>query len=149
MTAKRTVVNDLSVGQMARRAGVAVSTLHYYESRGLISSWRNAANHRRYDRSELRRVALVKVAQSVGLSLDEIATALADLPKGRKITKSDWEQVSRRWKAQLEARLADLVRLRDQLGMCIGCGCLSLEACPLYNPNDELSKDGPGPRRWS
>lgn len=133
---------------MARRTGVPVSTLHFYESRGLISSWRNGANHRRYDRMELRRVALIKVAQSVGLPLQEIAAALSELPSDRKITKSDWERVSRRWNAQLETRLADLVRLRDQLGMCIGCGCLSLKACPLYNPDDELGNDGPGPRRW-
>lgn len=146
---KRVIPNDLTVGQVAARAGVPVSTLHYYEAEGLIQSWRTDANHRRYDRAELRRIAVIRVAQSVGVPLTEIKEVLDGLPERRRIKKADWEAVSEIWRARLEARIADLQRLRDQLGFCIGCGCLSLESCPLYNKDDALGADGPGARRWT
>lgn len=144
----KATANDLSAGQLAKRAGVAVSTLHYYEDQGLISSWRTPANHRRYDRAELRRIALIKVAQSVGIPLAEISEQLKSLPSARKITAQDWEAVSASWEKKLSERIEMLERLRDQLGFCIGCGCLSLKSCPLYNPGDTLAKNGAGPRRW-
>ena len=142
----RVIPNDLSVGQVAKRSGVPVSTLHYYEEEGLIQSWRTPANHRRYDRAELRRIAVIRVAQSVGVPLSEIREVLDALPERRKIKKEDWESVSALWRDRLDARIADLERLRDQLGFCIGCGCLSLTACPLYNKDDTLGADGPGAR---
>jgi MerR family transcriptional regulator, redox-sensitive transcriptional activator SoxR len=138
---------DLSVGAMAARAGVAVSTLHYYEAEGLIRSWRTPAGHRRFDRAELRRVAVVRVAQSLGLSLAEIRAALATLPRDRPVTAKDWAGVSAAWRDRLDARIAALEALRDQLGHCIGCGCLSVESCPLYNAGDALGATGSGPRR--
>ena len=144
---KKVAPNDLSVGKFAARAGVPVSTLHYYEAEGLIQSWRNSANHRRYDRRELRRVAVIKVAQSVGLTLAEIRAALAEIPHDRSVDKSAWERVSETWRARLDAEIAVMQALRDQLGSCIGCGCLSLQSCPLYNPNDVLAAEGAGPRR--
>ena len=140
--------SDLSVGEMAKRSGVAVSALHFYESEGLIESWRNGANHRRYDRRELRRVAIIRVAQSVGLTLAEIRAVLQTLPRDRAVTSADWADAAQPWQARLDQKIALLQRLRDQMGHCIGCGCLSLENCPLYNPGDALGSDGPGPRRW-
>jgi MerR family redox-sensitive transcriptional activator SoxR len=137
---------DLSVGEVAARSGVAVSTLHFYEAKGLIRGGRNEGNHRRYGRDVLRRVAVIKTAQRVGIPLKEIADALATLPEGRTPTTEDWAALSVRWKADLDERLARLTRLRDQLSGCIGCGCLSVSACPLRNPNDELGANGPGPR---
>lgn len=145
---KKAVPNDLSVGAMAKRAGVAVSTLHYYEAEGLIRSWRTEANHRRFDRTELRRVALIRVAQSVGLPLTEIRAALDTLPRDRPISAKDWRAVSASWRDGIAQRMADLERLRDQLEGCIGCGCLSMENCPLYNPDDVKGRQGPGPRNW-
>ncbi|WP_411833950.1 redox-sensitive transcriptional activator SoxR [Pseudoxanthomonas mexicana] len=140
------MARELSVGEVARRAGVAVSALHFYESRGLIHGWRNAGNQRRYSRDVLRRVAVIKVAQRTGIPLAEIASALAALPEGRTPTAADWRRLSTRWRADLDDRIERLVRLRDQLGDCIGCGCLSLKACPLRNPADELAEEGAGPR---
>ncbi|WP_172294175.1 redox-sensitive transcriptional activator SoxR [Pseudoruegeria sp. HB172150] len=145
---KKPVSNDLSVGVFAERAGVPVSTIHFYEAEGLIESWRTPANHRRYDRRELRRVAIIRVAQSVGVPLSEIRDVLARLPRDRAIRASDWAEAAEPWKAQLDDRIALLQRLRDQIGACIGCGCLSVENCPLYNPADTLGRNGPGPRRW-
>jgi MerR family transcriptional regulator, redox-sensitive transcriptional activator SoxR len=136
----------LSVGEVAERSGVSVSTIHFYEAKGLIGSVRNAGNQRRFPRAELRRVAVIKVAQRAGISLAEIRDALATLPSNRTVTAKDWERLSKRWKGDLEARIARLEALRDQLGDCIGCGCLSLETCPLRNPLDELGDEGPGPR---
>ncbi|MBY6006531.1 redox-sensitive transcriptional activator SoxR [Salipiger bermudensis] len=133
---------------MAARAGVAVSTLHFYESEGLIESWRTPANHRRYDRRELRRVAVIRVAQSLGIPLAEIRTMLARLPKGRAPNKAEWQAVSEDWRSELDARIARLEALRDDLDGCIGCGCLSMETCPLYNPGDAKGREGPGPRTW-
>ncbi len=141
--------NDLSVGAFAARAGVPVSTIHYYEAEGLIESWRTAANHRRYDRRELRRVAIARVAQSVGVPLSEVKAVLARIPRGTAVSAADWAAAAAPWAALLEDRIALLTRLRDQMGFCIGCGCLSLENCPLYNPDDGLGRHGPGPRRWT
>ena len=137
---------DLSVGEVARRSGVAVSTIHFYEAEGLIGGWRTAANHRRYPRGVLRRIALIKVAQRAGIPLKEIAEALTSLPGRAVPTAEDWARLSARWKADLDDRIARLTRLRDQLSGCIGCGCLSLTDCPLRNPEDVLAKEGPGPR---
>jgi MerR family transcriptional regulator, redox-sensitive transcriptional activator SoxR len=140
------VDKELTVGEVAARSGVAVSALHFYESRGLISSRRNPGNQRRYSRDVLRRVAVVKVAQRIGIPLASIRDALMALPEGRTPTAADWRKLSARWKAKLEERITKLTRLRDQLSNCIGCGCLSLKACRLRNPWDELSEQGPGPR---
>jgi MerR family redox-sensitive transcriptional activator SoxR len=136
----------LSVGEVAERSGVAVSTLHFYEAQGLIKSWRNAGNQRRYAREVLRRVAVIKVAQRTGIPLVEIRDALATLPDERTPTAEDWTKLSMRWRTSLNERINRLTRLRDQLDGCIGCGCLSLEACPLRNPWDRLAEQGPGPR---
>ncbi|MBD9424740.1 redox-sensitive transcriptional activator SoxR [Pseudomonas sp. PDM15] len=135
---------DLSVGELARRSGVAVSALHFYETKGLIASNRNAGNQRRYPRETLRRVAVIKVAQRVGIPLAEIAAALSELPQGRNPMAADWAGLSARWREDLDQRIAKLQMLRDQLDGCIGCGCLSLEACPLRNPGDQLAAEGPG-----
>ena len=140
--------NDLSVGDMAKRAGVPVSTLHYYEAEGLIESWRTPANHRRYDRRELRRVAIIRVAQSVGVPLSEIKEVLNRVPRSKAVSKNDWAKAAAPWKDLLDERLALMTRLRDQMGYCIGCGCLSLDNCPLYNADDRLGQNGAGPRRW-
>ena len=140
--------NDLSVGELAERAGVAVSTLHFYEAEGLIRSWRTAANHRRYDRRELRRVAIIRVAQTVGIPLSEVREVLDRIPRDRAVSAQAWSDAARPWQALLDQRIALLTRLRDQLGQCMGCGCLSVDNCPLYNPGDALGADGPGPRRW-
>ena len=124
---------------------MAVSALHFWESKGLIRSHRNDGNQRRYARDVLRRVAVIKVAQRVGVPLAAIGEALDALPDGRTPTAEDWARLSARWQAELDARIQQLVRLRDQLDGCIGCGCLSMGACPLRNPGDELSDLGPGP----
>ncbi|MBV2360594.1 redox-sensitive transcriptional activator SoxR [Thalassococcus sp. CAU 1522] len=134
---------------MADRAGVAVSTLHYYESLGLIESWRTPANHRRYDRRSLRRVAVVRVAQTLGIPLAEVKAVLDRVPQGAAVGKADWQAASEVWRAEIDRRMALLERLRGQLDHCMGCGCLSLENCPLYNPGDALGAEGPGPRRWT
>ena len=136
----------LTVGEVAARSGVAVSTLHFYEAQGLIKSWRNSGNQRRYAREVLRRVSVIKVAQRTGIPLAEIREALATLPDERTPTAEDWSKLSNRWRAHLDDRIQRLIRLRDQLDGCIGCGCLSLESCPLRNPWDKLSAQGPGPR---
>lgn len=136
----------LSVGQVAERAGVAVSALHFYETKGLIHSWRNSGNQRRYARDVLRRVAVIKVAQRAGIPLEQIREALDTLPENRTPTATDWRKMSTRWRADLDARIERLTRLRDRLDGCIGCGCLSLKRCPLRNPDDELGAQGSGPR---
>ena len=138
--------NELSVGEVARRSGVAVSTLHFYESKGLIKSWRNQGNQRRYARDVLRRVAVIKVAQRTGIPLESIREALLVLPDERTPTAEDWGRLSRKWRAELNERIERLTRLRDYLDGCIGCGCLSLGVCPLRNPWDKLGEQGPGPR---
>lgn len=136
----------LTIGEVADRAGVAPSALRYYEDLGLIVAERTAGGQRRYHREVLRRLAFIGVAQTVGLSLDDIDAALARLPQGRTPTKADWERVSRSWQPMLDARIAELQRLRDDLTSCIGCGCLSLRACALYNPRDVAARRGAGPR---
>lgn len=141
------VERRLTVGEVARRSGVAVSALHFYESKGLIRSARNAGGQRRYARDVLRRVAVIKVAQRIGIPLADIAAALASLPQERTPTKADWARLSRLWRGELDARIAQLTRLRDQLDDCIGCGCLSMEACRLRNPGDALAGQGSGPQR--
>jgi MerR family redox-sensitive transcriptional activator SoxR len=137
---------ELSVGEVAARSGVAVSTLHFYESEGLIRSRRNAGNQRRYPREVLRRIAVIRVAQRTGISLASIREALKALPDGRMPNGEDWSRLSARWRADLNDRIDRLMRLRDQLDGCIGCGCLSLGVCPLRNPWDKLATQGPGPR---
>lgn len=135
-----------SVGEVAARSGVAVSALHFYEAKGLIKGHRNAGNHRRYPRDVLRRVAIIKVAQRAGIPLSEIANALDSLPASRTPNGRDWAKLSSKWKADLDERIAQLIKLRDQLTDCIGCGCLSIDDCPLRNPQDKLGEDGPGAR---
>jgi MerR family redox-sensitive transcriptional activator SoxR len=138
--------NYLTIGETARRSGVATSTLRFYETRGLIYSHRVSGNHRRYHRAMLRRVAIIRVAQTLGLSLREIAAAFATLPDERHPTKKDWAKLSTSWGSQLDQRIADLQNLRDKLSGCIGCGCLSLKRCSLYNAGDTAARRGSGPR---
>lgn len=136
----------LSIGEVADRAGLATSALRYYEAEGLITSERMSSGHRRYHREVLRRIAFIRVAQRVGLSLDEIRAALATLPASRTPTARDWERLSRAWRPRLDEEIAALERVRDQLASCIGCGCLSLKACALYNPGDGAAARGSGAR---
>jgi MerR family redox-sensitive transcriptional activator SoxR len=138
--------NLLSIGEAAKRCGVATSTLRFYESEQLIQSSRGPGNQRRYHRSMLRRISLIKVAQTLGLSLKEISAALDTLPDKRTPTKRDWERLSRHWRDQLDQRIVSLQSMREQLSGCIGCGCLSLKNCALYNPADIAAKQGVGPR---
>lgn len=134
----------LTVGQVAERTGVSVPTLHFYERKGLIQSERNGGNQRRYQRDVLRRVAIIKVAQKTGMPLQAIAAAMARLPLGANPTMADWQAMSASWQQELNQRIAQLTQLRDQLTYCIGCGCLSLQHCPLRNPDDQLGQNGPG-----
>lgn len=136
----------LSIGDLAQRAGVATSALRFYEAQGLISGQRSAGGRRQYPRHVLRRVAFIRVAQSLGLGLVDIRAALASLPDARTPTKADWQRLGRAWQPLIAARIAGLQRLRDQLDSCIGCGCLSLKACALYNPQDQAVALGAGPR---
>jgi len=135
----------LTVGEVARRSGVAVSTIHFYERQGLITGWRTGGNQRRYPRAVLRRIAVIRVAQRTGIPLAEIKAALDALPDERSPTTRDWRRLSRRWRSALDARIAQLTALRDRLDGCIGCGCLSVTACPLRNPGDRVAAQGPGP----
>ena len=134
----------LKVGELAQRSGVSVSALHFYEKKGLIRSTRNSGNQRLYHRAVLRRVAIIKVAQQLGMSLAEIKQAIAILPMNKSASQADWQKLSQFWHAQLETRIAKLTRLRDELSGCIGCGCLSVDACALRNPDDELGLEGAG-----
>jgi len=140
----RQAAAHLTIGQLAERSGVATSALRYYESRGLIVSERTAGNQRRYRQAMLRRVAFIRSAQRVGLTLDEVEEALATLPEGRTPTKADWARLSRGWRPRIEEQIERLERLRDKLDGCIGCGCLSLRTCALNNPGDEVAPRGPG-----
>ena len=137
---------DLTIGELSARSGVAVSALRYYESRGLLTSTRTSGGQRRYARSALRRVAVVQAAQRVGLSLAEVSQAMACLPVDHAPGKAEWTRLSRTWRARLDARIAELERVRDDLDGCIGCGCLSLRSCRLYNPGDAAAADGAGAR---
>lgn len=134
----------MSVGEVARRSGVAVSALHFYEQKGLISSERSAGNQRRYSRAVLRRIAIIKVAQHCGVSLAEVGEAFAHLPSDRIPSTEDWARMSTVWAAALSARIRELEKLRDELDQCIGCGCLSVATCPLRNHEDALRERGPG-----
>lgn len=134
----------LSVGMVAKRCGVKISTLHYYEEIGLIRCLRNNGNQRRYKQEVLRRIAVIKAAQKIGISLEEIKQAFAQLPKKRTPTKQDWQSLSTVWQASLNEKIAYLKKVRDSLDGCIGCGCLSLKSCPLYNPNDILGEKATG-----
>lgn len=134
----------LAVGQVAKRAGVSVATLHFYEEKGLIFSQRNAGNQRRYRKDVLRRVAIIKAAQQMGLTLREIKAQFAALPAGEPAGKQHWQKLSTEWQSSLDARIAQLTALRDSLTGCIGCGCLSMENCPLYNPDDVMAEKGGG-----
>jgi len=138
----------LTIGEAARRSGVAASALRFYEERGLIASERAGSGHRRYPRPVLRRIAFIVFAQRIGLTLDEIGAELAGLPADRVPDRRDWSRLSRRWALRIDARIAELERLRLGLSECIGCGCLSLERCRLANPDDRAAGLGPGPRYW-
>lgn len=135
----------LSVGQVAKRCGVKISTLHFYEQIGLIKSLRNQGNQRRYKREVLRRISVIKAAQKMGVTLEEVKVAFANLPDKRTSTKDDWQQLSRFWQQGLNQKIAYLEKLRDSLDGCIGCGCLSMKSCPIYNPEDILASENTGP----
>src|SRR5919112_4281124 len=137
-------MTELTIGELAERSGIATSAIRYYEMRGLIRSRRTPGNQSRYERPMLRRLAFIRTAQRVGLSLEEIETALATLPSNRTPTKADWSRLSRGWRPRLDAQIAQLERLRDTLDSCIGCGCLSLRRCALSNPGDVVAPRGPG-----
>jgi MerR family transcriptional regulator, redox-sensitive transcriptional activator SoxR len=142
-------VSDLlTIGEVARRSGVAASALRFYEERGLISSERAGSGHRRYPRPVLRRIAFIVFAQRIGLSLEEIGRELAKLPPDRAPTRRDWSRLSSGWSARIDERIAELERLKLGLTECIGCGCLSLDRCQLANPGDRAGSRGPGPRYW-
>ncbi len=136
----------LTIGDVANRSGVATSALRFYETKGLIHSERTDGNQRRYPRAVLRRVALIRAAQEVGLTLQEAAAALETLPHEKTPTKSDWEKLSRAWQERLDAQIAELQALRNELTDCIGCGCLSLKSCAIFNPADAIANMGSGPR---
>ena len=137
---------SLTVGEVARRSGVPVSTLHFYESKGLIHSTRSHGNQRRFAPAVLRHVAIIKVAQRTGIPLEEIGQALSRYPADTKLSAAQWQEMSSRCHAMLDERIQKLTRLRDELDRCIGCGCLSLDDCPLRNPQDILANEGPGAR---
>lgn len=141
-------MRTLGIGDVARRSGLSVSALHFYERRGLIRSVRTAGNQRRYARDVLRRLAVIRVAQRVGVPLEAVRCAFAALPDERTPTRAEWARMSAAWRSELDARIRDLQHLRDQLTDCIGCGCLSLRRCRLNNPDDALGVQGDGPRRW-
>ncbi len=138
----------LTIGEVATRSGVSVATVRFYEQRGLVSSVRTSGNQRRFERHVLRRIAVVRAGQRFGLTLTEVGEALATLPADHPPTKRDWSRMSRRWHDLLTARIEAMTVVRDGLASCIGCGCLSLRACPVYNHDDELAEQGPGPQRW-
>src|SRR3984885_9785221 len=138
----------LSIGEVARRSGVAASALRFYEERGLIASERTGTGHRRFPRPVLRRIAFIVYAQRVGLTLEEIGAELAKLPANHAPTRRDWSRLSTKWSSRIDARIAELERLKIGLTECIGCGCLSLDRCRLANPADRAAAHGPGPRYW-
>jgi MerR family redox-sensitive transcriptional activator SoxR len=140
--------NLLTIQEISRRSGVAASALRFYEARGLIRSERAGSGHRRFPRAVLRRIAFIVFAQRIGLTLDEVGAELAKLPSGRAPTGRDWSRLSREWSSRIDARIAELERLKAGLTECIGCGCLSLERCKFANPADRAARLGPGPRYW-
>jgi MerR family redox-sensitive transcriptional activator SoxR len=143
---ERRTSDELTIGELAARSGLAASALRFYEAEGLIASTRTDAGHRRYRRSTLRRVAFVRAGREIGLTLDDIRASLATLPVERTPSKADWARLSRRWREHLERRIRYLERLRDDLTSCIGCGCLSLANCRLQNRDDKVAAEGSGPR---
>ncbi len=136
----------LSIGQIAERTGLSVSAIRFYEAQGLVQPTRTHSGHRRYRRSDLRRLSFVMIAQQLGFPLQEIRARLEGLPDGRTPTRKDWQRLSRGFRAELQRRIELMTRLRDRLDGCIGCGCLSLDRCALYNPEDRVARQGPGPR---
>jgi MerR family transcriptional regulator, redox-sensitive transcriptional activator SoxR len=136
--------DELTIGEVAERSGVAASAIRFYETQGLLASRRTSGNQRRYDRAVLRRIALVQAGKAAGIPLEEIRAVLETLPAGRTPTRRDWERFSRRWRHDLDRRIATLEAIRNRLTTCIGCGCLSIDRCELLNPDDEASREGPG-----
>src|SRR3989344_859009 len=136
----------LSVGELSKRSGLPISTIHFYEEKGIISSFRNNGNQRQFLRESLRIISLVKAAQGIGYSLEEIKSMLDKLPKDRNLTDADWTRISKVWRKEIESKIKALIQIRDHLDKCIGCGCLSLTECPLRNPEDKLSRKGSGPQ---
>ncbi len=137
--------SELTIGQMAKRTGLAVSAIRFYETEGLIEANRNRGGHRRFARAQVRRVSFILIAQQFGLTLPQIKTVLQSLPKGRTPTAKDWAVISTELRKHLDLKIKSLTRMRDSLEGCIGCGCLSLDACALYNPGDALAQRGTGP----
>ena len=129
----------LTIGEVSHRTGVATSALRFYETSGLIESQRTSGNQRRYQRSTIRRIAVIKAAQRAGIPLEEIGKRLAELPTNRPLTGEDWQVLSRSWAKSLDRRIAQLTKIKEELDDCVGCGCLSIENCSLINPGDELS----------
>lgn len=140
------MAGGLAIGDLARRTGLAVSAIRYYEELGLIAPLRNAGGHRRYDRADIRRLSFILIAQGLGFPLARIHDAMAALPEGRPPSRDDWTRLSHDFRADIDARIAALEALRDKLDGCIGCGCLSLDRCALYNAGDRAARRGPGPR---
>ena len=144
----QTSFHEWSVGQVADRSGLSISALHFYERQGLIASTRNEGNQRRFGRDTLRRLAFIRASQRVGIPLAAIREALDELPQQRTPREDDWAVLSARWRERLDDQIDQLIRLRDDLTTCIGCGCLSFKRCLLVNPSDTMAKEGPGPRRF-
>ncbi len=140
------MTQSLAIGELADRTGLAVSAIRFYETHGIVKPLRNKGGHRRYGRSDIRRLSFVMAAQNLGFPLGEIAEHLHGLPDHKAPTKADWTRISKTFRVQIDARIAALEELRDKLDGCIGCGCLSLKSCALYNPKDVKAKEGPGPR---
>lgn len=136
----------MSIGQLADRTGLSVSAIRFYETKGLVTPMRNTGGQRQFHRSDIRRLSFVLIAQQLGLPLREIVAALSQLPEGRTPTQKDWTRISRDFRGELDTRIGALTRMRDRLDGCIGCGCLSLKKCALYNPDDKVAKHGPGPQ---
>jgi MerR family redox-sensitive transcriptional activator SoxR len=143
----RPASQGLTIGEVANRTGLAVSAIRFYETYGLVAPVKNGSGHRRYDRSDIRKLSFVMIAQELGVSLRDLGVLMQTLPKGRAPTRSDWTAMATEFRGDLEARIAKAERLRDTLDSCIGCGCLSLKNCALYNPDDQAAQAGPGPRR--
>ena len=139
-------IDGLTIGTISQRTGLAVSAIRYYEAQGLVTPWRNAGGQRRFERADIRRLSFVMIAQQFGFSLPQIKAELDLLPKGRTPTKADWAKISAGFRAELDQRIDNLTQMRDTLDSCIGCGCLSLKSCALYNPKDKASARGTGPR---
>ncbi len=140
------VKRGFSIGDLASRTGLSVSAIRFYEKKCLITPDRNAGNQRRYEGADIRRLSFILIAQQIGLSIEQIKEVMAQLPDGRAPTKADWSKISRKFRKTLDDRIAMMERMRDRLDGCIGCGCLSLKACQLYNPDDQARRHGVGPR---